>query len=202
MRTAVEPVRWRHRPLLFYALSQGVGRAASAYMMRARGYARRREGELTYWYRAAAPLPDGARAPEPLVFIHGVGFGPAPYLAMVDRFAGGGAAVLLVELTAASQCILPRMPPTPTRFAELLDAALERLRLPRAVLVGHSLGSAYASYATQFDAQRSEADGLAGRRRYGGVVYIDPIACNVHHARTTREFVYTRVETPQRSFED
>ena len=98
MRTAVEPIRWRHRPLLFYALSQGVGRAASAYMMRARGYTRRREGELTYWYRAAAPLPDGARAPEPLVFIHGVGFGPAPYLAMVDRFAGGGAAVLLVEL--------------------------------------------------------------------------------------------------------
>ena len=47
--------------------------------MRARGYNRRREGELTYWYRAAAPLPDGARAPEPLVFIHGVGFGPAPY---------------------------------------------------------------------------------------------------------------------------
>jgi hypothetical protein len=33
-------------------------------------------------------------------------------------------------------------------------------------------------------------------------VYIDPIACNIHHARTSREFVYTRVETPQRSFED
>ena len=33
-------------------------------------------------------------------------------------------------------------------------------------------------------------------------MYIDPIACNIHHARTTREFVYTRVETPQRSFED
>ena len=33
-------------------------------------------------------------------------------------------------------------------------------------------------------------------------MYIDPIACNIHHARTSREFVYTRVETPQRSFED
>ena len=33
-------------------------------------------------------------------------------------------------------------------------------------------------------------------------MYIDPIACNIHHARTTREFVYTRVATPQRSFED
>ena len=54
MRTAVDPIQWRHRPLLFYALSQGAGRVASAYLMRSRGYARRREGELTYWY---LPLP-------------------------------------------------------------------------------------------------------------------------------------------------
>ena len=51
------------------------------------------------------------------MFIHGVGFGPAPYLAMVDRFAAGGAAVLMIELRAASQRILPRMPPTPRRLA-------------------------------------------------------------------------------------
>ena len=93
--------------------------------MRARGYNRRREGELTYWYRAAAPLPDGARAPEPLVFIHGVGFGPAPYLAIVDRFAGGGAAVLLVELRA----VLPvhyNPNPSPSPSQCILTPALAR----------------------------------------------------------------------------
>ena len=42
----------------------------------------------------------------------------------------------MVELSAASQVILPRMPPSPTRFAALLDAALEKHALPRAVLVG------------------------------------------------------------------
>jgi len=110
MRTAVDPIQWRHRPLLFYALSQGAGRVASAYLMRSRGYARRREGELTYWYRPAAPLPDGARPPEPLVFIHGVGFGPAPYLSMVDRFAGGGAPSLGLTLTLTRSTTL-----TPTR---------------------------------------------------------------------------------------
>ena len=51
----------------------------------------------------------------------------------------------MVELTAASQRVLPRMPPAPARFAELLDAALERLALPRAVVVRHS---AHASYLT------------------------------------------------------
>jgi hypothetical protein len=47
----------------------------------------------------------------------------------------------MVELSAASQVILPRMPPSPTRFAELLDAALEKHALPRAVLVGYCRGT-------------------------------------------------------------
>jgi hypothetical protein len=33
-------------------------------------------------------------------------------------------------------------------------------------------------------------------------VLIDPIATNIHHSRTTREVVYTRLDTCQRSFED
>ena len=34
---------------------------------------------------------------------------------------------------------------------------------PNPTQVGHSLGSAYASYAAQYDAQRSESEGLAGQ---------------------------------------
>jgi len=77
----------------------------------------------------------------------------------------------------------------------MLVRALDAHGLRRAVLVGHSLGSAYVSYAVQSDA-------ASGARRVGGVVLIDPIATNIHHSRTTREVVYTRLDTCQRSFED
>jgi len=42
----------------------------------------------------------------------------------------------------------------------------------------------------------------AAGRRVSGVVLIDPIAINLHHARTTREVVYTRLDSAQSSFED
>lgn len=41
-----------------------------------------------------------------------------------------------------------------------------------------------------------------GPGRVSGVVLIDPIAINLHHARTTREVVYTRLDSAQSSFED
>lgn len=43
---------------------------------------------------------------------------------------------------------------------------------------------------------------LGKERRFGGLVFIDPVACGLHHSRTTREFVYTRIEGMQESIED
>eukprot|EP00966_Prymnesium_polylepis_P090553 2096968-Prymnesium_polylepis.1 len=197
MSASAEAVRWRHRPLLYYAVSHGVvaGLITPVTMHRA-GFVQRREGALKYWFRPAAR--SGAADEEAFVFIHGVGFGPFPYVSSVERWAGG-APVLMVELEGATQRVAPPMPPDPDRFAALLDAALDASGVRRAVLAGHSLGSAFVSYAARRDGLRAAG---GGKRRFGGAVFIDPIACGLHHSRTTREFVYTRIERMQHSIED
>lgn len=67
--------------------------------------------------------------------------------------------------------------------------------LGSAIVIGHSLGSAYATYIAHRDVR-------AARGRVAGVVLIDPIAVNLHHSRTTREVIYTRLDSAQASFED
>ena len=104
--------------------------------------------------------------------------------------------MIAIELEAASQRLFPHQPPD-DRFAELMDAVLDSHNISRAVIMGHSLGSAYATMT----ATRDGAFGTK-KKRISGVVLIDPIACNLHHARTTREFVHTRIETVKDSFED
>ena len=58
-----------------------------------------------------------------------------------------------------------------------------RLGIERAIIVGHSLGSAFANYALSRDRARPLP-------RFRGAVLLDPIAALLHHATTTREFVY------------
>ena len=146
---------------------------------------------------AAASAAASAAKPEAVVFIHGVGFGPAPYAPFMESVAGPETPVIAIELEAASQRLFPHQPPDADRFAELMDAVLDSHNISRAVIMGHSLGSAYATMT----ATRDGAFGTK-KKRISGVVLIDPIACNLHHAKTTREFVYTPIETMKDSFED
>ena len=64
----------------------------------------------------------------------------------------------------------------------LLDAALARHGVERAVLAGHSLGSTYVAHFARRDRERAQ--------RVVGVVLLDPVACLMHQAKTTAEFVF------------
>lgn len=161
MCAATDPVRWRHRPLLYYGITQGLGENVwTPAVMAAAGYHRRTQEELVFWYRpplaSAGPRNGGGASepPEALIFIHGVGVGPAPYASWVDMAAPDRASpVLAIELSGPTQRLFPAPPPTPDRFARLVADALDSLGLPRAVVAGHSLGSAFASYLAAADAR-------------------------------------------------
>lgn len=181
----LDPVRWRHRPLAYYAVSHGLG--ATAYtrgVMESAGFERRREKELSYWYK---PSASAAAAGDALIFVHGIGLGPAPYASFVKDCTDDSTPVMVVEMEGFSQRLFPRMPPSPERFASLLDDALARLGIERAVLAGHSLGSTFVNYAASRDRER--------RQRVCGVVLLDPVACLLHHSTTTAEFVYNTPAT-------
>ena len=90
MCAPMDPLRWRHRPLLFYFVTLLVAHGLTPLRMRRHGFVRRREGALSYWHKrgarvekgpaSAAPSALSASAPDALVFIHGIGFGVAPYV--------------------------------------------------------------------------------------------------------------------------
>ena len=66
-------------------------------------------GELHYWYRPGETSAVGTAAEkegekqDALVFIHGIGIGPAPYMDFVSQAAREGQPVVVLELPFASQ---------------------------------------------------------------------------------------------------
>lgn len=192
---AMDPLRWRHRPLSFYAISDWVNVAyITPKLVGERGFKRGAAGKLTYWHRPGNRTQSAVQ-PDALVFIHGIGFGVFPYVQKVEQMASPDVDIVMIELPANSQRLFPQITPTAGEFGEQVIALMDRLGLKRCVVAGHSLGSAYATYFARYDAN-------TGSRRVGGVVLIDPIATNLHHARTSREVIFTRLDSAQASFED
>ena len=275
----VDDLRWRHRPLFYYGLTHVLWGLfwTPRVMVNQHGFERRifrgkdRAGsELRYWYRPPSVPSAGAAGStgessadgdrEALVFIHGIGVGPVPYMDFVAQAATEEQAVIVVELASVSQrisfdtkaatsetdsqtesddlgsqrftswlssLIVPEMeglPPLPKRFAELMDDALEDLGIDRVVVAGHSLGSAYAHYYSMHDrekslprsskakASQSQEHAMTpsesvdapqiNKRRVGGLVLLDPIACCLYHPRVTSEFVYPQVTGVLQAAED
>ena len=159
--------------------------------------------------RAAAALSSGAStratalsSRPAFVFIHGVGVGPGPYAGLLEKIAlvgvdpeergaaeGAVTGVNPVEpLCFALQVdhfaarIAPGRPASPRAFAKEYERLLDSYGVESAVVIGHSLGTGYASYLSRF-----------APRRVAAIALIDPICCMLHHARTTRAFVYQPV---------
>ena len=212
MSAATDPVRWRHRPLLYYFITHWLGETVwTPSVMTSGGFVRRTQDELVYWYRPAqGAVEPGAPPVEALLFIHGVGVGPAPYAQWIEMAAPDPSTpVVAIELSGPAQRVFPAPPPTPERFSRLVADALDSLGIARVVVAGHSLGSAYASYLAGADARgelapRTSAGRAleAGARRVGALVLIDPIACLLHHSRVTSQFVYTPAATLKEAADD
>lgn len=128
--------------------------------------------------------------PPAIVFIHGVGVGPGPYRALLEQIAAADGAAsraeapvcMALQVEQFCQRIVPSRPASPPEFAAAFEALLDAHGLERAVVVGHSLGTAYTNYLLRYAPARVAATAL-----------IDPICCMLHHARITNAFVYEPV---------
>ena len=90
--------------------------------------------------------------------------------------------VIAVEVSQACQRIDPRTPAKPAEFARQVAAVLDAEGVEDAIVVGHSLGTAYANYLRRFAPER-----------VAGLALIDPICAMIHHADTGEAFVYKAV---------
>jgi pimeloyl-ACP methyl ester carboxylesterase len=193
----IDPVRWTARPLALYGVTHAFGALAfTPRTMRASGFGSRRTLELpsvgTLRYFVRPPVSPAADHP-PFVFIHGVGVGPAPYASCLAKISeASGAAVIAVEVPAFAQrlsltrSLTAAPPPLPSDFAKLVTAAVRRTGHERFHLIGHSLGSAYASYTARHAPTATASVSL-----------IDPICLSMHDAQVTRAFMYSPADTIQ-----
>ena len=184
----LDAVRWTARPLVYYAVTHGFGSLVySPRCMSAAGFGARQAiastdagSTLRYYVRAAAP---GREDAPPLLFVHGIGVGPAPYADYLARLGeASGRMVVAVEMPAFSQR-LSAPPPEPRRFAELVRELLARHGHAEAHLSGHSMGSAYVSYVARYQPHT-----------VASLALLDPICLSMHNAAVTRAVVYPRAD--------
>lgn len=125
-------------------------------------------------YSSLAPragVSDGD-APLPVVLIHGIGMSHRYFVRLHDEFARTRD-VHSIDLPGFGRFGRPREPFEQERMARALADVLDRLDVPRAVLVGHSMG---AQWVVELARQRPD---LAA-----SVVLIGPVADDEH--RTLR----------------
>ena len=145
MRHTLDPIKYKHRPLLVYLATHGlINEALGYFLLRVLlGFRRHRADHITYWHRPGAAV--AATQQPPLVFVHGIGLGLAMYyhfLTLLPRRRGD---IFLVELPHASLKLCEFVPSAPMAVASL-RRMLAAHGHARAVLAAHSLGTVYVSW--------------------------------------------------------
>jgi pimeloyl-ACP methyl ester carboxylesterase len=140
----------------------------------------RDEEKVTYWYRPPVRDTCQTTTPEPIMFIHGLGGGLAPFLMFIAKIlfkSGRDTPVYLLDMPHLSMRLCARAPSIP-ETARAIESALIRHGHQRAVLIGHSFGSAVVAYLCR-----------QLPKRVAGVVLVDPICFLLLEAAVAWRFV-------------
>lgn len=199
MRFNCEPLRYRHKSLLFYAVTHGANLILQRQLQK-KGYvyvpAKNSGKDLSYWYR----LPSKDTVSEmksievnPLVFIHGVGgLGFCSGLIEDIRVAtqDDNVPIVLIDLPHVSLRFYDEIPLIKSQtkaISSILDDVTSNaggdISLSKATLVGHSFGTAVMSWLVQ-DAPE----------KIGGCVFLDPICFQLHLKTILFNFHLQRVD--------
>jgi len=83
IRLTLDPLDISPRPAIFYALTASINLGLQTVLQRKYGVVRGKFGKLEYYLRMPAIASDDLR--EPIVFMHGLGIGPAQYSMFITR---------------------------------------------------------------------------------------------------------------------
>jgi len=162
-------------------------------LMRRLGFSLFKSADLTYWHRPAPVTAEtSAQAATPLVFVHGVGLGPLPYVGFIEELTKqSNGPTIVIELPFVAQRLsgLPQAPDE-MRTVEAIAGALQRHNIHAATFVGHSLGTIYLSWVA-----RLRPELLAS------AVFLDPICFLLHHSKVCANFLYAKPADDQADLE-
>ena len=116
----------------------------------------------------------------PVVFVHGVGLGPLPYIGFITEMAGQSPTIVL-ELPFVSQRLSAGRAPPPHSTVRAIEGAMKRHGIATATFVGHSLGSVYLSWVAKLRPNL-----------VASFVFIDPIVFLLHHHKVAHSFLYKK----------
>ncbi|RKP09794.1 Alpha/Beta hydrolase protein [Thamnocephalis sphaerospora] len=161
LRLNVEPFSVKHRPFMFYLVSYAC--------------------QITYWYRPGGKdTRRTRRAPSPIVFVHGLGGGLAPFLMFIGKilFASDqDVPIYVLDMAHLGMRLCGRAPSIPAT-TRAVEAALVRHGHRRGVFIGHSFGSAVVAHLCH-----------QLPKRVAGVVLVDPICFLLLDAAVAWRFV-------------
>jgi len=119
----------------------------------------------------------------PIVFVHGVGLGPLPYLGFICSLKKQcKAPTIVVELPFVAQRITTGFRQAAASQPQVvadIEAAMGNHGIRAATFVGHSLGSVYLSWVAQLRPQL-----------IASAVFVDPIVFLLHHHKVAHAFLY------------
>ena len=130
----------------------------------------------------------------PLVFVHGVGLGPLPYIGFISSLKKLKAPTIVVELPFVAQRITTgfrQAAASQTQVVEDIEAAMGSHGIRAATFVGHSLGSVYLSWVAQLRPQL-----------IASAVFVDPIVFLLHHHKVAHAFLYEQPTDSQTAVEN
>jgi len=181
------------RPLFYYAVTDGLlGGLVTPHKMRSRGFTYHVADGLTYWYHPGSPTtcpdspPRDTPARTPLVFVHGVGLGPLPYVSFINQLTAQSAGpTMIIELPFVAQRLSGLFKnPQHDSTVQAIECSMARHGINSATFVGHSLGTVYLSWVAQ---QRPAL--------MASCVFIDPIVFLLHQPKVAHQFLYAKPKT-------
>ena len=147
MLLTLDPVKYNHRPLLFYAVLTVIQVLGHGVLMLL-GFTRHEVNGIAYWYRSRVrDVPTGEHASLPLIFFHGISPGLNLYL-LVIHILSKGRKVVLMEVPHIAMCLNFKA----KRLGDMVktvEIIAKRHRMPHFAVAGHSFGSLCAAWVTK-----------------------------------------------------
>lgn len=189
IRFNCEPLRYRHKGIIFYTVTHGIDLILSA-VLRQNGYIYTPSTQLDLGYWCRVPSCDKTQCKNPIIFIHGVGGMAFTWKLIEDIQAATGkddTPIILLDLPHVSLRMydsIPKIEHQINSISRLIESAAEKMSCHnKAIFVGHSFGTTLMSWMIQ---KRPDL--------VGGCVFLDPICFQLHLKTTLFNFHMQRVD--------
>lgn len=200
MRFNLEPIRYRHKPLLYYFVTHSIFSCAQNKLVKELGFtyfpAKNQKTDLGYWYRPSrnhsqshGTFSESDRSP--LVFAHGIG-GIAFYCDFIKDLVMSldeNTPIILLDLPFISLRVhdeIPLIESQVNSMCKILDSTVGRNKdgtPKKATFIGHSYGTILLSWMVQSNANRVNS-----------CVFMDPICFQLHLKNILYNFHMQRMD--------